>query len=67
VINSIHCSVVFYSEQNDNGTTKIFGTNKENVHPNFVAQNGPQNVFQFQAGANGNVNTKKGNASKHSK
>ncbi|CAK5123448.1 unnamed protein product [Meloidogyne enterolobii] len=33
----------------------IFGTNKENVQPNFVAQNGPQHVFHFQAGANRNV------------
>uniref|UniRef100_A0A915LL10 Acid phosphatase n=1 Tax=Meloidogyne javanica TaxID=6303 RepID=A0A915LL10_MELJA len=33
----------------------MFGTNKENVQPNFAAQNGPQNVFHFQAGADGNV------------
>nr|CAD2134278.1 unnamed protein product [Meloidogyne enterolobii] len=37
----------------------IFGTNKENVQPNFVAQTVPQQVFHFQAGANLNVNTKK--------
>uniref|UniRef100_A0A914MKC1 Uncharacterized protein n=1 Tax=Meloidogyne incognita TaxID=6306 RepID=A0A914MKC1_MELIC len=37
MINSIHCSIIFYSEQNDNGT-KIFGTNKENIQPTFVAQ-----------------------------
>uniref|UniRef100_A0A914LCF4 Calcineurin-like phosphoesterase domain-containing protein n=1 Tax=Meloidogyne incognita TaxID=6306 RepID=A0A914LCF4_MELIC len=41
----------------------IFGTNKENVQPNFVAQTVPQQVFHFQAGANLNVNTKKGNDS----
>uniref|UniRef100_A0A914L986 Uncharacterized protein n=1 Tax=Meloidogyne incognita TaxID=6306 RepID=A0A914L986_MELIC len=37
MINSIHCSIIFYSEQNDNGT-KICGTNKENIQPTFVAQ-----------------------------